>query len=331
MKELITRLAEACAPAGNEDNVRALLKEAVAPYADEVREDVFGNLIATKKGTGTDRKQLLLTAHMDEPGLLVVYVESNGLLRVGPIAAGEAVYWVGKRVVFPNGTHGVIGTGTKSPGDVQFSDLLVDIGATSKEEAEKYVGIGDSCTLEQGVVELLEGRLTGKAFDNRVGCAVAVEVLKQLGDVTNDVAVVFSAQQQVGNRGIKPAAFAVEPEFGLVLDGVRSGDTPGVGRLEVKLGEGVAIKVMDQRVLIPAHIKNFLIDQAEAADVKYQLEVNPEGQSDAGALLQVQAGVPVGALSIPVRQNGLAAEIVDLKDVEAAVTLAVKALQNYNL
>jgi endoglucanase len=331
MKELIMQLAEACAPAGNEDNVRALLKEAVAPYADEVREDVIGNLIATKKGTGADRKQLLLTAHMDEPGLLVVYVEESGLLRVGPIAAGEAAYWVGKRIVFPNGTAGVVATEAKTPGDVQFSNLVVDIGAASKAEATSHVQVGDSCSLEQSATALLENRLTGKALDNRVGCAVAVEVLKQLGDATHDVTVVFAVQQQVGNRGIKPSAFSVEPDFGLVLDGVRSGDTPGAGRLEIKLGEGAAIKVMDGRVLIPGHIKNFLIDQAEAADLKYQLEVNPEGQSDAGALLQVQAGVPVGALSIPFRQAGLGAEIVDLRDVEATVTLAVAALKNYNL
>jgi len=331
MKELITKLAEACAPAGNEDNVRALLKEAVAPHADEVRVDVVGNLIATKKGTGTDRKQLLLTAHMDEPGLLVVYVEESGLLRVGPIAAGEAAYLVGQRVVFPNGTVGVVGTEAKSPGDVQFSNLVIDIGATNKEEATSRVQIGDSCTLQQTVAELFPGRLTGKAFDNRVGCAVAVEVLKQLGNQTHDVTVVFSVQQQVGNRGIKPSAFAVEPDFGLVLDGVRSGDTPGAGRLEVKAGAGVAIKVMDQRVLIPGHIKNYLIEQAEAAGVAFQLEVNPDAQSDAGALLQVQAGIPTGALSVPLRVNGLGAEVVDLKDVEATVKLAVAALVGYNL
>ncbi|MGZ4123533.1 MAG: M42 family metallopeptidase [Tumebacillaceae bacterium] len=331
MKERLIQLAEACGPIGNETNVRALLKELVAPYADEVREDVIGNLIVTKKGTAADRKHLLVVAHMDEPALIVITVDSDGFLRTGAVGTHEAAYLVGQRVEFPNGTVGVVGTESfNSPGDVTHMGLFVDIGATSKEEALEKVKPGDSCVLKQPVIELGEHRVAGKALDNRVGCAVAVEVLKRLGTPAHDISIVFSAQQGVGNgRGVKTAAFGLEPDFGLVIDGVKTGDTPGAGRMEIELGGGVSVKILDKTVIIPPRIKNYLVDQAEAANIAYQLEVYADGSSDAGALLISRDGVPTGGLSIPVRYGVTGSEMVDLRDVEAATNLAVLALQNY--
>jgi putative aminopeptidase FrvX len=329
MKELIVRLAEACGPAGNEDNVRALLKEAVEKYADEVREDVVGNLIATKKGTGANKQHLALVAHMDESGLMVLHVEESGLLRVGGIGPVEPAYLVGQRVQFPNGTIGVVGS--ESAEDVTMLRLFVDLGVTSKAEALERVKVGDSCALLQNALEIAPNRLVGKALDNRVGCAAAVEVLKRLGTVQHDVSVIFSVQHGVGSRGVKTAGFALKPDFALVLDGVRTGDVPGAGRIEVKLGGGPSVKIMDNGVIVPPRIKHFLIERAEAAGIPYQLEVNAEGTSDTGTLLLIEDGIPSGALSVPVRCLASGAEIVDLRDVEATVNLAVSALQSYSL
>jgi tetrahedral aminopeptidase len=330
MKEELIRLAEACGPIGNETNVRTLLKELVAPHADEVREDVIGNLIVTKKGTGVDRKHLLVVAHMDEPGLIVMHVDNNGFLRTGAVGHSEAAYLVGKRVEFPNGTVGVVGSEQAGAGDVSHMSLFIDIGATTQAEALENVQPGDSCAVMQQVIELGEHRMVGKALDNRVGCAVAVEVLKQLGKQAHDVSIVFSAQQGVGNgRGVKTAAFGLEPDFGLVIDAVKTGDTPGAGRMEINLGEGVSVKILDRTVIIPPRIKNYLVDQAEAANIPYQLEVYADGSSDAGALLISRDGVPTGGLSIPVRYGVTGSEMVDLRDVEAAVKLAVRALEHY--
>lgn len=331
MKDSVIRLAEACGPIGNETNVRELLKELVTPHADDVREDVLGNLIVTKKGTGADRKHLLVVAHMDEPGLIVMHVDQNGYLRTGGIGHLDAGILVGKRVQFPNGTVGIVGSETSSLGDVTHLDLFIDIGASSQAEALEHVQPGDSCALMQPVMTLGEHRLVGKALDNRVGCAVAVEVLKQLGNQAHDVSIVFSAQQGVGNgRGVKTAAFGLEPDFGLVIDAVKTGDTPGAGRMEINLGEGVSVKILDRTVIIPPRIKNYLVDQAEAANIPYQLEVYTDGSSDAGALLITRDGVPTGGLSVPLRYGVTGSEMVDVRDVEAAVKLAVLALQNYH-
>lgn len=331
MKEHLIQLSEACGPIGNEANVRALLKDMVASHADELREDVIGNLIVTKKGTAADRKHLLVVAHMDEPGLIVIHVDSDGYLRTGAVGQTEAAYWVGRRVVFPSGVVGVVGAENSSkPGDVTHMGLFVDIGATSKEEALERVQPGDSCTLQQSVVAVSEHRLTGKSLDNRVGCAVAVEVLKHLGTQAHDVSIVFSAQQGVSNgRGVKTAAFGLNPDFGLVIDGIKTGDTPGAGRLEIELGKGPAVKILDHTVIIPPRIKNYLVDQAEANHLPYQLEVYADGSSDAGALLISRDGVPTGGLSIPLRYGVTGSELVDLRDVEATVKLAVAALQNF--
>lgn len=332
MKELLTRLSQASGPWGREENVRAILREAVTPYADSVQEDVLGNLIVTKKGTADSaaRKQLLLVAHMDEPGLLVNHIESNGFLRLqGQL---EPAYLVGQRIEFPNGTIGVVyAESYKEPGDITHLGLFADIGAATAEEAAQKVRLGDIASLSQQVLELAPNKLVGKALDNRAGCAAAVEVLKRLDNQAHDITVVFSTQDGVGSRGIKPAAFGLEPDFGLVIDGVRSGDTPGAGRIEVKLGKGVAVKLLDKNFIVPPRIKDFLLDQAEAAGLAHQLEVYPEGSNDCGALMSLRDGVPTGGLSIPVRYSATGSEMVDLGDVEAAAQLALAVLTNYNL
>ncbi|MBL0387966.1 hypothetical protein JJB07_15095 [Tumebacillus sp. ITR2] len=330
MKELLTRLSQACGPWGREDNVRDILQEAVAPYADSVQTDVLGNLIVTKKGTANTGKHLLLVAHMDEEGLLVNHIEDNGYLRIqGNL---QPAYLVGQRIEFPNGTVGVVhAESANAPGDLTFFGLFVDIGATSAEQAKQWVRLGDIATLSQRVLELSPDKLVGKAMDNRAGCAAAVEVLKGLGSQPHDVTLVFSTQDGVGNRGIKPAAFGLEPDFGLVLDTVRTGDTPGAGRVEVKLGHGVAVKLMDKNFIVPPRIKNFLLDLAETNGIAHQLEVFPDGSNDAGALLTMRDGVPTGGLSIPVRYSNTISEMVDLRDVEAAAKLALHTLTNYNM
>lgn len=335
MKDLIIRLAEACGPSGDEGQVRALLREAVAPYADEVREDVLGNLIVSKKGNGQDRKHLLLVAHMDEPGLMVNHVEPDGFLRIVPVGGfdgKDAGYLVGRRVVFTNGVRGVVGSAhVKGIGDLSHAALFVDIGATSKEEALSRVGIGDFAALDEQVFEIAPNRLVGKALDNRAGCAAAVEVLKNLGSQKHDVTVVFTVQQGVNARGARTAAYGLQPDFALVLDAVVPGDTPGAGRLEVECGKGVSVKILDRTVVVPPRIKNFLIDQAEAANLPYQLEVHPQGSSEAGAIFVTRDGVPAGVLSIPVRYGTTGSELLDLRDVEATVKTAIGALEQYAL
>jgi len=335
MKEWLLQLAETCGPTGHEDNVREVLRELAAPYADEIRVDVLGNLIATKKGK-KGGKRLMLLAHMDEPGLMVNHIEHDGFLRIAPVgvyANLPAGYLISQRVEFPNGTVGVIGSGAvKSPGDVSPLTLFIDIGSASREEAEQKVRIGDFCALKQAAFELGGNKIVGKALDSRASCVVALEVLKRLESPEHDIAVVFSVQQGVsGGRGAKPAAFAVDPDFGLVLDAVQTGDTPGAMRSEIRLGNGPAIKLLDKAVVVQPQIKNFMIQQAQAGQVKHQLEVQPHRTSEAGGIFAHSAGLPVGALSVPIRYSATGSELVDLRDLEAAAELSVRILEQYNL
>jgi putative aminopeptidase FrvX len=335
MKEWIRALSEAIAPTGGEGQVRALLKEAAQSVADEMQEDVLGNLIVRKKGTGASPKTLLLVAHMDEPGLMVSHVGEDGFARVVPIggtADVAAAYWVGRQVAFPNGARAVVGAGdAKGTGDVRYEALYLDFGLTSRAAVEERVQVGDFCSLAQPLLELAEGRLVGKALASRVPCAAALEVLKRLNGQPHDVVVVFSAQQGVGNRGLKTAAFGVEPDFGLVLDVVSTGDAPGGPASEVELGKGVAVKILDRLFIVPPHIKNLLIDIAEELGIAHQLEVNSAHGSEARQVLTTGSGVPTGALSIPVREAMIGADMVDLRDVEAAVRLATAVLERYDL
>ncbi|TCP59080.1 endoglucanase [Tumebacillus sp. BK434] len=326
MKELMVTLAQAAGPSGQEENVRALLKAAVAPYADEVREDVVGNLIVTKKGTGASKKHLLVAAHMDEAGLMALHVEAGGRVRVGGIGGLEPEAIVGQRFVFANGTVGTVHADSQEDKELTMIKLYLDLGVSTKEAAEELVRVGDSCARLQETLELAPGRLSGKALDNRVGCAAAVEVLKRIGTPVHDVSVVFTVQHGVGSRGVKTAGYALKPDFALVLDGVNTEHCAAV-----ELGQGPAIKVIDRQAIVPPRIKHFLIEQAEAAGIAYQMEVNPEGTSDTGALLLTEDGIPSGALSIPVKVEANGTETVELHDVELTVQLAVKALAAYSL
>ncbi|ARU62704.1 hypothetical protein CBW65_18265 [Tumebacillus avium] len=326
MKELIVTLAQATGPSGQEENVRALLKQAVAPYADEVREDVVGNLIVTKKGNGSAKKHLLITAHMDEVGLMALHVEAGGRVRVGGIGSIEPESIIDKRVVFANGTVGTVHADSQDDKELTMIKLFLDLGVSSKAAAEELVQVGDSCARMQETVELTPGKLVGKSLDNRAGCAAAVEVLKRLGTPQHDVSVVFTVQHGVGSRGVKTAGYALKPDFALVLDGANIKYCAAV-----ELGAGPAIKVIDRQAIVPPRIKHFLIEQAEAAGIAYQMEVNTEGTSDTGALLLSEDGIPTGALSIPVKVEENGTETVDLRDVELTVQLAVNALQAYSL
>lgn len=334
MKDLLIKLAEACGPTGVEDNVRDLLQALVTPHADDVRVDVLGNLLVTKKGKGAARKHLLLVAHMDEPGLMVNHIETNGFLRLAPVGTYETLspaYLVGQRIEFPNGTKGVIGTSAKDPGDVTVVSLFADIGVTSREEVLARVQEGDFCALHLGAFAVNEHRVVGKAIERSAICAAALEALKQLGEQEHDVTVAFTVQQAVGGRGAKPAAFGVEADFALVLDAVTAGDTLAASRSEIRIGAGPAIKLLDKVTAVRPQVKHFLIDEAEAAGVAYQLDVGLERSSEAGLLFAHASGLLAGALSVPVRYSASASELVDVRDIEATVALTVRAIHSFAL
>ena len=325
MKKTIRKLVEAFGPSGHEHAVRSILQDMIGSVADEVRTDALGSLIAVKKGSGTG-KRVMLVAHMDEIGVMVSYIDEKGFVRVQPIGGVSPILEIGGRVLFENGTVGVISYekltgGARVP---SFDKLYVDVAATSREDCP--VALGDAGCFLQPMVAV-GGQLTSKAMDDRVGCAVLVETLKALKETPHECYFVFSSQEEVGTRGAMTAAFGIEPDVGIAVDVTLSGDTPEPAvRMAISLGQGPAIKVKDGGMLATPWVKDWMIATAEAAKLPYQLEVLTGGTTDARAVQTTRAGIPSGCLSIPCRYVHSPSETVHVEDVRHGVKLLTAML-----
>lgn len=330
LEQLIRRLAPVYGPSGREELVRKEIIDIVKPLADEVSVDAMGNVIALLRGTGGDgARRVMVSTHMDEIGLIVTHIDDDGFLRFAPIGGIGPATLIGQQVVFEDGTVGSVGTEKMDgPKDIQMDKMFIDIGATSKEEAEKYVRVG-SCAAYMRDVARSGSRLIGKAMDDRVGCVVAIETMYQLKaqPSPNDVYFVFSVQEEVGLRGARTSAYAIDPDVAIAVDVTATGDTPNSMRLNMKLGAGTAIKVKDNSLITHGGLRRLLVETADEEGIPYQMEVLPFGGTDAGAIHLTRTGVPSGVLSIPTRYLHTPAEMVDLSDVAATADLLTAALR----
>ncbi len=327
MKPLIKKLVEAYGPSGSEEQIRELIRAEIRNLPDYISVDPLGNLIAVvKKGAKTGKK-VMLSAHMDEIGVIAAHIDDNGFVRCQPLGGVSPLTCVGARVRFGSGVLGVVHLEvrredtSKVPG---FNDLFIDVGASSRENCP--VKLGDAAGFERGFVDLGD-RLVAKSMDNRISVAILIETLRRLKRTPHEVAFVFSVQEEVGLRGAATAAFGLEADLGLAVDVTATGDTPNGRRMEVRLGAGPAVKVRDARMIADPRVKNLLVQRAQEAGLPTQLEILEGGSTDAAAIQVARGGVPAGALSIPCRYVHSPSEMVDFRDVQAAVTLLVDLLQ----
>lgn len=319
MFELINKLAQTFGPSGNEKKVAHLITELLKDKVDEIRTDPMGNLICVKKGKD---KKIMLAAHMDEIGIIVSYIDDKGFLRFGNIGGLPPFIILGQRVIFGNGTTGVIWyeENIDNMKNVKLDKMYIDIGATSREDAEKLVNVGDMAVFVGETIEQ-NGRIISKSLDDRIGCAILVQLALNKPKTNNEIYYVFTSQEEVGLRGAKTAAFGLVPDMALAIDVCDTGDTPSCKPMAVKLGDGPAIKIKDRSVISHPKVKDLLVKVAEKTKTPYQLEVMMDGGTDAGSIHITAGGIPSGGVSIPSRFIHNSAEMVDLKDVENAVKL----------
>lgn len=322
--QLLQDLLLTYGPSGREDAIAACIERYVAPYADDIRRDALGNLIAHK--AGTSGKRVMLSAHMDQIGLVVVDIDENGFLRVAPVGSVSPAIAAGRQVVFADGVRGVTGweTKAKTAATATMAELFIDIGAADRESAEALVNVGDMCAFAGDFIDMGE-RVACAAMDNRIACAVLIEALRRM-QTTHEVYAVFTVQEEVGLRGAAPAAYAIEPHLNINLDTTPSGDTPECAKLHMALGNGPTIKAMDASVIVPASVRRFLVDVAERNHIPYQHEVLRAGGTDTGAIQRVRDGVLAGCISIPTRYIHTPVETIALSDAENAARLVCAVL-----
>lgn len=330
-EDLLIRLTQAQGIAGYEKEVRSLIEAEAAPYADEIIKDAIGNLIILKKGKGSPHtKRIMFAAHMDEIGFMVKKIEADGRLRVCNLGWNWAGSAYNGRVLFRNGMSGVVGcVGTIEDAKNDVGKLYIDIGATSKEDAQKYIKVGDVCGYYGPYMELANNRIASKSLDNRIGCYQLLQALKENnGCGPNDIYYVFCVQEELGCRGSKPAAVRIQPDIGIAVDITPAHDYPCDLEGSNAIDEGIAIKFSDPSVVCDEDVVEAMIACCEEKKIKYQREVIDKGGTDASSMNVSGLGVRVGGIVVVTRYPHSQSAVASKNDIEAGVELC-KAISEY--
>ncbi|MBO7719239.1 MAG: M42 family metallopeptidase [Methanosphaera sp.] len=339
MKELLKKLSEACGISGFEDDIREILKEELEGSVDDMETDLMGNLITTHKGKD-NKPSVMLASHMDEIGLMVSYIDEDGFLRFIKIGGindqmllNQKVYVKTEKGDIP----GIIGSkpphitsASEAKKIITYKNMFIDIGAKDRKQAEELVSIGDPIVFHTEFEECLNDLVMGKALDNRVGCAVMAQVMKEYdGDVT--VYGVGTVQEEVGLKGAKTSAFKLNPDMAIALDVTIAGDHPGVKEEEayIKAGKGAVISLTDasgRGLITHPMMKKLLVEAAEEAEIDYQVEVGDGGTTDATAIHLTREGIATATLSSGSRYIHTPISVVSLKDMDDTVKLIIAFL-----
>ncbi|MFS0574923.1 M42 family metallopeptidase [Sporosarcina sp. 179-K 3D1 HS] len=341
--QMLKELTDAKGIAGNEREPRDVMKKYIEPLADTIEQDGIGSLIAKKAGDANGPK-IMVAGHLDEVGFMVTKIDDKGFISFQTVGGWWSQVMLAQRVTIVTRkgetVTGVIGSkpphilspeARKKP--VEIKDMFIDVGASSKEEVMEWgVLPGDMIVpYFEFTVMNNEKHLLAKAWDNRIGCAIAIDILKQLKDEKhpNTVYSVGAVQEEVGLRGARTAAAKIQPDIGFAVDVGIAGDTPGISSKEAegKMGGGPQILLYDASMVSHTALRNFIVDTAEEHGIPYQFETMPGGGTDAGSIHLSGQGVPTLAICIPTRYIHSHAAMLHRDDYENTVKLLVEVIK----
>jgi endoglucanase len=334
---LLERLCNACAVSGDEGEVRKIVLEEIGPHAGQVQVDALGNVLATRPGQGENRLRVMLAAHMDEVGFMLTSDEEDGIFRFDTVGGLDAQQLVGKPVcIGKEHIPGVIGarpihltTSDERQQKVSLEGLRIDVGPGNG----KKVKVGDRATFATRFARLGDS-LRAKALDDRLGVATLIELLRN-APPNIDLLAAFTVQEEVGLRGARVAAYALDPQVAFALDCTPANDLPpwdsDEGRNEntrynTRLGAGPAIYLADSSTLSDPRLAQHLAQTAEALGIPYQLRQPGGGGTDAGAIHKQRLGIPSISVSVPGRYAHTAAGLARLDDWKNTYSLMYHAL-----
>ena len=323
-EKLLENLTQLWGVAGYETEVRKFIEKEVASYADEMITDAIGNLIVLKKGTDPQHgKKIMFAAHMDEIGFMVKKIEADGRLRVCNMGWNWTASAYNTRVRFRNGVSGVFGCmGSLEDAHNDVGKLYIDIGATSKEDAMKYVKLGDCCGYYGPFLKLANDRVCAKTLDNRIGCYQLIEALKENdGTYPNDIYYVFCVQEELGCRGSKAAAERIQPDYGIAVEITPAHDYPCDLEGSNAVGEGIGIKICDPSVVCDEEIVSAMEACCEEQRIKYQREVIDKGGTDASSMNLSHFGVKAGGIVVVTRYPHSQSAVASTEDIDGGVDL----------
>jgi endoglucanase len=333
---LLETLSNVRGVSGDESAVRSIIAGELQKHVDEYRVDALGNLIACKRAGRKSGSPLrvLLAAHMDEVGLLATHIDRDGFIHFDKVGGIDDRILPGKAVsIGAQGVPGVLGFKPRhrsSPSErrqvVASHDLVIDIGATSKEQAAQLVNPGDYITFATAFSPIGENCVRGKALDDRAGCAMLLELVRETYPF--ELYAAFTTQEEIGLRGARVAGYAVAPDYAFVLEATVCDDSPKSkeGSPTTRLGAGPALTLADRRLLADKRLVHLLADTAREHKIPFQFKQPLVGSTDAGALHRTRAGVPSAVVSLPARYIHSPAAIISMDDYSNAVKLLRVAL-----
>ena len=342
LKELLRDLCQLDGVPGYEDEVRAYIEEKARPYADEMFADSVGNLFVLKKGKVSPKRPLMVCAHMDEVGFLVRNITEDGMVKLAPAGGIDPRVLIGRRMkVGLKKTLGVISIKAihlttpeerlKAP-DLQ--SLYVDMGATSKKEAEKYAGVGEPIMFDSDFVEFGDNCIKAKALDDRIGCAVMLDMLK--GEVPQDTWFVFAVGEEIGHRGARVAVQRLDPAAVLVIEGTTAADMPDVPahKQSTRIRQGAVVSLIDGGNVYSRGLRQAVCAEADKRGVKWQYRQSANGATDASFGTIGASGALTFGLSAPVRYIHCAcgvAYLPDLAEIRAMADIVLEKAGEQNV
>lgn len=338
--DLLKKLCETPGIPSREDRMREVVLAELTPLVDEISTDVMGNVVAVKKGTGGGPR-VMLAAHMDEIGFIVKHIGDKGFLRLQPIGGWDSRAMFAQRV-YVHGFKGDTLLGALMPAakpihlltpedankTPKIEEFFVDVGLPG-DKVKELVEVGDMVTMAR-TCERLGDCVVSKTLDDRLAVFIMIEAVRALGEHTCDVLAVATTQEEVGLRGATTAAYALSPDVGIALDVTLANDFPGPADHEqiTRLGDGVAIKIMDSSLLCHPKLVRHFRDVADKHSIKYQLEILARGGTDAGGIQRSRGGVPSFTLSIPTRYVHSVNETAHQDDIQGAIDLLARYLED---
>ena len=331
MSVLVKELASLNAPSAFEDAVRDFIKKHA--ICDEIYTDTMGNLICHKKGNG---KKVMVAAHMDEVGLIIKEITDKGFLKFATLGGIETAVLVSKKVLIGNDRLcGIIGTKAvhlqtqeelESP--TKIKDLYIDIGAKDKESAEKLVSLGDFAVFDGEYTPFGDNLIKSKALDDRVGCAILLELMKENYD--SDIYFTFTVQEEIGCRGAQVAAYNIKPDIALVIEGTTCSDVYGSEPHThvTTLGKGAVMTAVDGAAISDKGYYDFIMKTAKEEGIKLQIKKTTMGGTDAGVIQRSGYGVKTAVLAVPCRYIHSPVSVMHKEDAESVYLLSKAVLKN---
>lgn len=333
--KLLQKLCNSYGISGNESAVRNLILEEITPFATGIKVDNLGNIIAFKKGASRPAKKLMISAHMDEVGFVITHITDDGLLKFSSVGGINSSAVCGKTVVVgKQQIPGVIGVqpvhllnAEERQKSLPIDELYIDIGADNKNEALSYVSPGDSVCFSANF-KLENNMIKSKAIDDRVGCLILVNLIKQ--DLPFDMYFTFVVQEEVGLRGARVAAFSVSPDVAIVVEATTAADIKGTPpeKQVCRLGEGTVIAFMDKSTIYDKGSYELALKLAKENNIKVQVKSLVAGGNDAGAIHVSREGVKTLAVSLPCRYLHTACGMICIDDIIATQDLVQRLAEN---